>query len=58
MKAAAPIRAGRHCAICGKQGGTSLTSALRALGYERQHYAHAHCVVRERRRRAERQGKA
>ena len=51
-----PKLPGRHCAICHKPGGTSLTTALRALGYPNQHYAHAHCVVRERRRQQKKEG--
>ena len=44
------ISAGSSSHTCaGKPDGTVLASALRALGYQREHYAHAQCVVRARR---------
>ena len=36
---------GRHCAICGKPGGTGMAAALRVLGYDRTAtHAHGPCV--------------
>lgn len=47
---------GRHCAVCGKPGGSGQTIALRALGYGKGSpgilYAHGNCVPAERKKRA------
>lgn len=46
-------RPGRHCAVCGRPGGSGFAVALRAAGYDvprgAMAYAHASCMARAQR---------